>query len=202
MADSSVKENRSDKAELPTEPVPLQNGWSFWHDFFQGKGISAKDFEASLKILCTFHFVQEFWGYFNNIPKVAQIPQKSSLHLFVEGAKPLWEDPKNAAGGFWTMRLQKTDSPQVWADLVLAAIGDQFSDYLQQGDAVNGLTISVRMSEDIVQVWNSDASQSSQDKLQRRILQICPQVTKVVRFYKACTQHQSFEGATHSKNKH
>jgi hypothetical protein len=34
--------------------------------------------------------LQEFWGYFNNIPKPADVPQKSSLHLFVEGAKPLW----------------------------------------------------------------------------------------------------------------
>jgi len=188
------KENKAVKPDLPAEPVPLQNGWCFYHDFFQGKGISAADFEANLKLLCTFHTVQEFWGYFNNIPKAIDVPQRSSLHLFLEGAKPLWEDPKNAAGGFWTMRVAKGDTTSIWADLVLAAIGDQFSDFLSSGDGVNGVTLSVRNQEDIFQVWNSDATQVAQEKLERRIIQVCPVLSKSTRFYKACTQHQSFEG--------
>jgi len=178
---------------LGDEPIPLQNSWAIWHDFFQGRGVKFEDFEANLKQLCKFNTVQSFWEYFNNLPTPKDIPVKSSMHLMLEGVKPLWEDPKNATGGFWAWRIYKSDTPAVWNDLVLAAIGDQFQQYLQTNDEVNGVTVSIRLSDDIVQVWNRDASEEAQGKLLKRIKQVVPNLRSIASYYKPCQEHQSFQ---------
>jgi len=194
-ATSSISAEKPLDPNAPAEvPIPLQNSWTIWHDFFQGRGVSFQDFEANLKLLCKFNTVQSFWEYFNNLPTPKDIPQKSSMHLMLEGVKPLWEDPRNATGGFWAWRIYKSDTAAVWNDLVLAAIGDQFQQYLQDNDEVNGVTVSIRLSDDIVQVWNRDASEEAQQKLLKRIKQVVPNLRSIASYYKPCQEHQSFVG--------
>lgn len=105
------------------------------------------------------------------------------MHLMAEGVKPLWEDPRNTHGGFWTLRVYKSDSPQIWNELVLAAIGDQFQLHLAEGDELNGVTVSVRLSDDVVQVWNKDASELAREKLFKRIKQLLPANARIIAHY-------------------
>ena len=42
------------------------------------------------------------------------------------------EDPFNHDGGIWTFRVNKEDSATAWKELLLACIGEQFSDVVDE----------------------------------------------------------------------
>ena len=62
----------------------------------------------------------------------------------------MWEDDQCKDGGKWGMRISKTHSNKYWEDLLLALIGDQFTDE----NEVNGIMISLRHNVDTLQIWN------------------------------------------------
>ena len=45
----------------------------------------------------------------------------------------------------------------VWHELVLAGIGEQFSDCVSPMDEIVGLTVGKRDKEDMIQIWNAYA---------------------------------------------
>jgi translation initiation factor 4E len=58
--------------------------------------------------------------------------------------KPEWEDPNFLQGGKWALRVFKVFSNKFWEDLVLALIGDSFTD----ADEVLGLVLNLRPGKD------------------------------------------------------
>jgi len=173
------------------ETLPLEHSWSFWHDKFIGPGLSAEEYEASLQKLCTFSTVQDFWKCYNNLPPIEKLRFKSSFHIMKAGVAPLWEDPKNADGGFWSMRINKEETAYVWKEVVLALIGEQFDEALADGDEICGFTVSIRQHDNIIRVWNTNASAHSTGLLDR-LKAIIPKVEIRSPYYKANQEHTGF----------
>jgi len=175
---------------LGEEPIPLQNAWSFWHDKFKGPQ-TAEEYASSLHELCSFDTVQSFWECFNSLPSVTKLQPKSSYHLMKKGVKPIWEDPENQKGGFWTIRISKEDTEAAWKELVLASIGEQFAPVLQDGDDITGVTVSIRGYDNIVQLWNKQAD-ANKTKIWDKVLLVLPNTNIITYFYKPCAEHKSF----------
>jgi len=182
------------QGDASSEPVSLENTWAFWYDKFIAPGQSVEEYEASLHKLCTFSTIQDFWKNFNNLPPVDKLKQKSSFHMMKAGIRPIWEDPENANGGFWATRVRKEDTAYAWKELVLAAIGEQFGPVLSNDDDICGVSVSVRPHDNIIEVWNSNAS-GNVNAILARIKTIVPTVELKNPFYKPHREHSAFNAA-------
>ncbi|XP_041379633.1 eukaryotic translation initiation factor 4E type 3-like [Gigantopelta aegis] len=172
--------------------VPLQTPWTFWLDK-TSRGTSAAQYEATLRKLYTVNTVQSFWSVYNNIPDPSRMCTRYSYHLMRHEHRPVWEDESNCRGGYWRFKVHKQDTPTVWKELLLAAIGEQMSDCMADGDEVGGISVSIRDRDDIVQIWNIASDLSEQSTIISKVKELLPNVTFPALFYKAFQTHEAFE---------
>ena len=64
-------------------------------------------YEHSIKTICSVSTVEEFWETYDFLNRPNDLPTTTDYHFFRDGIKPTWEDPGNAKGGKWIIRLPK-----------------------------------------------------------------------------------------------
>ena len=160
-----------DEPEDVTRQTALNQRWTFWYMRRsandkaapvaasapapgQTGGVGdAANYQPSIKRIMSFGTAQNFWRIYDHLIKPGSLTTTTDYHLFKDGITPTWEDPQNARGGKWIVRLRKGLANRYWEQLVLAIIGEQF-DF---GNEVCGCVISVRFSADILSIWNRNA---------------------------------------------
>jgi hypothetical protein len=104
----------------------LEHTWTWYYVEKSAHGkMTEEEYNKMLQPLGTFSTIKAFWEYWSNIMETKNFPDASTLYLFKEGIRPMWEDPQNIHGGKLQSVLPKSVSHQVWSDLVLSAIGEQ-----------------------------------------------------------------------------
>jgi len=177
-----------------SQGVPLHTAWTFWIDKASKAGSTAAEYQANLKKVYTVNTAQGFWSVYNHIPDVTQLPCRSYYHLMREERQPLWEDPYMQKGGTWRLKCRKHDISNVWKELLLAAIGEQFEGSLAEGDDICGLSVSPRDRDDIIQIWNFDAKLAVNDSVLSKVHSLVPEVQFLAEFYKPHQTHAAYEG--------
>ncbi|OXA49987.1 eukaryotic translation initiation factor 4E type 3-B isoform X2 [Folsomia candida] len=175
-----------------TDPIPLNNPWTFWVDKTE-RGVNLEQYNSNLRCIYTFYTVQRFWAVYYNIPKPSDLQPRSSLHMMRDDRKPVWEEEYNCKGGTFRLRVQKKDSNKVWIELLLAAIGEQFNEFIHEKDEICGISISTREKEDCILIWNTNAELAKDSKILQYLSLILPDTVFIATFYKPHFTHHAFE---------
>ncbi|KAF2156946.1 translation initiation factor eIF4e, partial [Myriangium duriaei CBS 260.36] len=193
-------------------PPPLIHSWDFWHDR-QDRPARSSDqqqqpansatetkYEDRLVHLSSISDVKAFWSMFNNFD-VSKLPLRDSVHLFHKGVKPVWEDPRNAKGGSWTFRVPKDKAPAFWKEICMLAIGESLQSAVESDrktfrDDICGVSLSVRFTSMLIQVWNRDAEHvQGVEKILKTVLENLPddlQPKESSYYYKKHAEHKGF----------
>jgi hypothetical protein len=103
------------------------------------------------------------------------------------------QQPSNAKGGKWIIRMPKGLASRYWEEIILALIGGQFGG-VPDGE-ICGAVLSVRYSEDILGVWNRNAANADvTDKIRdaiKKVLQIPPHAYMEYKPHQASLQDRS-----------
>lgn len=99
-----------------------------------------QDYSKSLHLIGRCATVEQWWGLYCRLIRPSALKPFRELHLFKNGIKAMWEDPSNAKGGKWVIRLRKNKIDRAWENLCMAMLGEQFL----VGTEICGVVLSTR----------------------------------------------------------
>ncbi|EFA74527.1 eukaryotic translation initiation factor 4E member 3 [Heterostelium album PN500] len=192
---NKVKFVAQEKKKEEEQILPLENGWSFWEDHYinHGERATQEEYLASLKQISSFSSVQGFWTEFNKLPHLSKVPNNSCFHLMKKDVRPIWEDPENENGGVLILKVKKYFTDEIWNELVLSVIGEQFSSYLNSDDDICGVSIRKKSGMDfnMIHIWNKTSS--GQSAITRALKHLVPFLPDgcINQYYRIHAQDQS-----------
>lgn len=68
--------------------------------------------------------------------------------------------------------------------MLLAAIGEQFNEFIHEKDEICGISISTREKEDCILIWNTNAELAKDSKILQYLSLILPDTVFIATFYK------------------
>lgn len=169
--------------EIGKDEHQLQYCYCLWFSRRnQGKTASIKKYEDSIRLIGAFSTVEQYWAYYSFMVRSGELTGHSDIHLFKHGMRPMWEDKANQNGGKWIVRLRKGLASRCWENLILAMLGEQF----MVGPEVCGAVVSIRYQEDIISIWNRNASdQATTSRIRATLSRVLNLPQNTIMEYKA-----------------
>jgi hypothetical protein len=119
-----------------------------------------------------FHKVNDSNWDINSYIKINQIEKMDDLlYLFnkiknytsgmffimKDDIKPIYEDKRNINGGVWTFKLSKKYCNVFWKEICLLFCKNELTNKKEDGEIINGLSISPKINNIILKIWISKA---------------------------------------------
>lgn len=152
IAEAAVIAEPQERAPHPKVDKQLDSKWSFWYQthYERGRHLNKSDYLREVKKGGTFDTMASFWQHWNEVQERCQHEQ-CNFHLFKQGVKPVWEDPKNFKGGKCVLVVPRTSHEAMmkqWIQLMIALVMGEF-----ETTEVNGVVLSTRPFGNIFAVW-------------------------------------------------
>ena len=127
----------------------LSNKWTMWAHLPHDIDWSI----SSYKKIYTMGTVEEAIALTETLPDV--LVKNCMLFLMKDGVKPIWEDPKNRAGGCFSYKISNKSVYEVWKELSYVLVGESISAQSSFVANVTGITISPKKNFCIIKIWMS-----------------------------------------------
>ena len=132
-----------------------------------------KNYQENTKIIAEFSTIEEFWNYYNNIPKPTDffknkegkygIINELNVHswsIFRKGIEAEWEDPKNINGGEVNIRSFENFEQinYLWENCLLVLLGEtlEYSEHITGARVVDSSYDYKTMHR--IEIWYDDVS--------------------------------------------
>jgi translation initiation factor 4E len=164
--------------------------------------VAANQWKENMSELAHFSSAEDFWCYFNSIPKPSQVffdgdcrkkvgPEGKTIEvysLFKKGIEPEWGDAKNLTGGEWFCRqyFEAEVLDLYWQNLVLAVVGETIEDEVdkcvyngaklnKELDVINGVRVVDKLRGYLLyklEIWMRSRDADVKEKVLARLLDI------------------------------
>ena len=128
----------------------LKNKWTMWAHLPHDTDWTQK----SYKKIYTVSSVEETIAITDTLPK--ELVQKCMLFLMKDGIMPMWEDPGNSNGGYWSFKVSRKNSNDVWKKLTAGFVGNSLTDDSKNMNCITGISISPKISNCVMKIWNNN----------------------------------------------
>jgi len=173
MATASISKTSSSISETPSETVvfnKLRYKWNLWAHLPQDPDWRTV---KSYKKIYQFKTVEETIGITESLPH--DLVKNCMLFIMRDGVTPMWEDPKNRNGGYFSYKVSNKNVFEVWRDLTYVLLGETISTNSVFVNCVTGITISPKKAFCIVKIWMTNCDHQNPQIVTNEIRNLSPQ---------------------------
>jgi hypothetical protein len=77
--------------------------------------------------------------------------------LMREGIMPMWEDPNNLNGGYWSFKVSNKYSNTIWKKITAGLVGNSLTVDNKNMKYITGISISPKTLNCVMKIWNNNS---------------------------------------------
>ena len=150
------------------EEFKLDSGYVLWYHSVTEKSWAADSYinlcqDVPGKVIKT---AKQLWSVYKALENNFTA---GMFFLMKEGIMPMWEDPGNKNGGYWSFKVPKRSSNDVWNKLSAGLVGNSMTDDSKNMTSITGISISPKISNCVMKIWNNTSKVSKTDIFNKEI---------------------------------
>lgn len=146
---SNTKPATLAQPESPLAHHSLQRVWKMWSHLPHDPNWSLQ----SYSLLNTLTTVEQTIATVNVLPE--NMVKGCMLFVVRDGIAPMWEDPHNIGGGYFSYKIYNKNVCEVWRDVVYSLVGETLSQNSKCMNSITGVEISPKKNFCIIKIWMS-----------------------------------------------
>lgn len=134
----------------------LTSKWNFWFHSLTDNSWSLDSYH----LICTVETIEDIVYILKKINNM-----NNGLYFLMKyGISPIYEDSHNINGGYWSFRINKKNSYNMWLELIYYMCIEKFNNK-EFFDNINGISISPKVNNSIIKIWNSSFLLNKKDDI-------------------------------------
>lgn len=138
----------NDSTNDSTNIHSLSNKWNLWAHLPHSNEWKHIDGYTQISPFTT---TEETIAITESLPD--ELIKNCMLFVSKDGILPMYEDPKNKQGGYFSYKITNPFVPQVWKDMTYALVNRTISENALFYDKITGITISPKKNFCIIKIW-------------------------------------------------
>ncbi len=127
--------------------MELDSAWTIWAHLPHDQDWSMASYTPIMRVST----VPELWGIVNVLP--VGLMTDMMLFLMKDDTKPIWEDPMNSQGGYFSYKVTNKNVGDAWRALMLRIAGGTLSTDETFYQGITGISISPKKGFCIIKLW-------------------------------------------------
>jgi len=139
----------------------LENSWCLWYHELNSSDWTMDSYKKIMEIK-TYTDLCFMLNRYENI-------NCGMFFLMKSGIKPIFEDEKNLKGGYWSLRISKKDTTELWKKVIYYLLIEGILDENNDEKDINGISIGPKINNCIFKIWNANYSKFNNNSLRSDI---------------------------------